>query len=69
MIMKKMLVVAAAFIVQLCALADNPLWMKYDKPLTVKGARLAGELKELFVLSHVQEEEIRMQLGSIGIEK
>lgn len=37
MIMKKMLVVAAAFIVQLCALADNPLWMKYDKPLTVKG--------------------------------
>lgn len=38
------------------------------EPFEEKSARLAGELKELFALSHVQEEEIRKQLGSIGIE-
>lgn len=38
------------------------------EPFAEKSARLAGELKELFALSHQQEEEIRKQLGSIGIE-
>ncbi|MBQ0022478.1 MAG: N-6 DNA methylase, partial [Prevotellaceae bacterium] len=38
------------------------------EPFDEKVARLSGELHDLFEKSHQQEEEIRVQLSSIGIE-